>query len=56
VTDVRNGLGTTDIRFDRGMMGKTQMLAFRRVGGKVAVISKTRVSVPPAARRRSKVG
>src|ERR1700692_1283784 len=35
---VRDGLGSTDIRFDRGMMGKTQMLSFRRMGNKVAVI------------------
>ena len=38
VTKVRDGLGSTDIRFDRGMMGRTQMLAFRRIGKKVAVI------------------
>ena len=37
-TKVRDGLGSTDIRFDRGMMGKTQMLSFRRIGNKVAVI------------------
>jgi hypothetical protein len=37
-THVRSGLGTTDIRFDRGMMGRTQVLAFRRIGRKVAVI------------------
>jgi len=37
-TKVRSGLGSTDIRFDRGMMGRTQVLAFRRVGKKVAVI------------------
>ncbi len=37
-TKVREGLGSTDIRFDRGMMGKTQMLSFRRIGNKVAVI------------------
>ncbi len=37
-TKVRSGLGSTDIRFDRGMMGRTQVLAFRRIGKKVAVI------------------
>lgn len=37
-THVRSGLGSTDIRFDRGMMGRTQVLAFRRIGKKVAVI------------------
>jgi hypothetical protein len=37
-TKVRSGLGSTDIRFDRGMMGHTQVLAFRRIGKKVAVM------------------
>lgn len=37
-TKVRSGLGSTDIRFDRGMMGRTQVLAFRRIGKKIAVI------------------
>src|SRR6202012_4975329 len=37
-THVRNGLGSTDIRFDRGMMGRTQVIAFRRIGKKIAVI------------------
>lgn len=36
-TKVRNGLGSTDIRFDRGMDGRTQLLAFRRIGKKIAV-------------------
>jgi len=37
-THVRSGIGSTDIRFDRGMMGETQVLAFRRIGKKIAVI------------------
>jgi hypothetical protein len=37
-THVRNGLGSTDIRFDRGMMGRTQVIVFRRIGKKIAVI------------------
>jgi len=34
---MRTGLGSAPIRIDRGMLGATQLLAFRRLGKKVAV-------------------
>ncbi|RVU06486.1 DUF5117 domain-containing protein [Novosphingobium umbonatum] len=37
-TAVRSGLGSAPIRIDRGMLGPTQVLAFKRFGKKVAVI------------------
>lgn len=35
---IKTGLGSAAIRIDRGMQGETRLLAFRRMGGKVAVI------------------
>ncbi|WCT77864.1 zinc-dependent metalloprotease [Novosphingobium humi] len=37
-TAIRSGLGSAPIRIDRGMLGPTQILAFRRFGRKVAVV------------------
>jgi hypothetical protein len=37
-TQARSGLGSTDIRLDRGLNGRTQLISFRRVGKKVAII------------------
>lgn len=37
-TAIRSGMGSAPIRIDRGMLGPTQMLVFRRIGRKVAVI------------------
>lgn len=37
-TQARSGLGSTDIRLDRGLHGRTQLIAFRRLGKKVALI------------------
>lgn len=34
---LRSGLGSADLRLDRGMVGPEQILAFRRIGKKVAV-------------------
>lgn len=36
-TSLRSGLGSADLRLDRGMLGPEQIVAFRRVGRKVAV-------------------
>lgn len=36
-TSLRTGLGSADLRLDRGMVGAEQLLAFRRYGKKVAV-------------------
>lgn len=36
-TSLRTGLGSPDIRLDRGMQGPSQLLVFRRYGKKVAV-------------------
>lgn len=35
---IRTGLGSADVTIDRGMQGETRVLAFRRVGGKVAAV------------------
>lgn len=35
---IKTGLGSAPIRIDRGMQGETKVLAFRRIGGKVAVV------------------
>lgn len=35
---IKTGLGSAAIRIDRGMQGETRMLAFRRMGGKVAAV------------------
>ncbi|WP_404478214.1 zinc-dependent metalloprotease [Novosphingobium sp. BL-52-GroH] len=35
---IKTGLGSAGIRIDRGMQGDTKVLAFRRLGGKVAVV------------------
>lgn len=35
---IKTGLGSAAIRIDRGMQGDTKVLAFRRLGGKVAVV------------------
>ena len=35
-SSLRSGLGSPNIRLDRGMLGDEQMLCFRRMGGKVA--------------------
>lgn len=35
---IKTGLGSADIRIDRGMQGETRVLAFRRMGAKVAVL------------------
>ncbi len=37
-TMLRSGLGTADIRVDRGMQGSDELMAFRRVGRKIAVV------------------
>ncbi|MBB6228690.1 hypothetical protein FHS79_002880 [Polymorphobacter multimanifer] len=37
-TMLRSGMGTADIRVDRGMQGSDELLAFRRVGRKIAVV------------------
>ncbi|MDE1916295.1 MAG: zinc-dependent metalloprotease [Sphingomonadales bacterium] len=37
-TTMRTGMGSAPIRIDRGMLGPTQLLSFRRLGRKVAVI------------------
>lgn len=37
-TMLRSGMGTADIRVDRGMQGSDELLAFRRIGRKVAVV------------------
>ncbi|GAA4220483.1 zinc-dependent metalloprotease [Sphingomonas endophytica] len=37
-TALKTGLGSAPIRIDRGMVGETQLLAFRRLGKKVAVV------------------
>ncbi len=34
---LRTGLGSADLRLDRGMVGDEQILAFRRIGKKIAV-------------------
>lgn len=34
---IKTGLGSAPIRIDRGMQGETQLLAFRRLGRKVAI-------------------
>ena len=36
-TAMRTGMGSAPIRIDRGMLGPTQVLAFRRLGRKVAI-------------------
>ncbi|UUL83811.1 zinc-dependent metalloprotease [Sphingomonas qomolangmaensis] len=36
-TALRTGLGSADLRLDRGMLGGEQIIAFRRIGEKVAV-------------------
>ncbi|GAA0751785.1 MULTISPECIES: hypothetical protein [Sphingomonas] len=36
-TTMRSGLGSANLRIDRGMVGPEQILAFRRIGKKVAV-------------------
>lgn len=36
-TTMRTGLGSANLRIDRGMVGPEQILAFRRIGKKVAV-------------------
>lgn len=33
---LRSGLGSSEVRLDRGMLGDTQLLCFRRMGNKVA--------------------
>jgi hypothetical protein len=35
---IKTGLGSADIRIDRGMQGDTKVLAFRRMGNKVAAV------------------
>lgn len=35
---IKTGLGSAAIRIDRGMQGDTKILAFRRMGGKVAAV------------------
>lgn len=35
---IKSGVGSAAIRIDRGMQGSTEILAFRRMGGKVAVV------------------
>jgi hypothetical protein len=47
-TAIRSGLGSAPIRIDRGMLGPTQILAFRRIGKKVAVVYENPVSAPRA--------
>src|SRR3954470_20115076 len=37
-TALKTGLGSAPIRIDKGMVGDTQVLAFRRLGKKVAVL------------------
>lgn len=37
-TMLRSGLGTADIRVDRGMQASNELLAFRKIGRKVAVV------------------
>ncbi|MDR6788545.1 hypothetical protein J2Y58_001905 [Sphingomonas sp. BE138] len=37
-TALKTGLGSAPIRIDHGMVGETQVLAFRRLGKKVAVV------------------
>ncbi|WP_201297289.1 zinc-dependent metalloprotease [Sphingomonas sp. 8AM] len=37
-TALKSGLGSAPIRIDHGMVGDTQLLAFRRLGKKVAVV------------------
>lgn len=37
VTGLRSGMGSADIRLDRGMSGSTELIAFRRIGKKVAI-------------------
>lgn len=37
VTGLRTGMGSADIRLDRGMNGSTELLAFRRIGKKIAI-------------------
>lgn len=37
-TAIKTGLGSAPIRIDRGMLGPTQLLAFRRIGKKIAVV------------------
>ena len=36
-TALRTGLGSAPLGLDRGRIGNTQLLAFRRIGGKIAV-------------------
>jgi hypothetical protein len=36
-TSLRSGLGSANLRLDRGMLGPEQIVAFRRIGRKVAV-------------------
>jgi hypothetical protein len=36
-TTMRTGMGSAPIRIDRGMLGPTQVLSFRRLGRKIAV-------------------
>ncbi|NJC07649.1 zinc-dependent metalloprotease [Polymorphobacter fuscus] len=36
-TGLRTGMGSADIRLDRGMSGSTELLAFRRIGKKIAI-------------------
>ncbi|MFY8048234.1 MAG: zinc-dependent metalloprotease [Erythrobacter sp.] len=36
-TAMRTGLGSAPLALDRGKIGNTQLLAFRRIGGKIAV-------------------
>lgn len=35
---LRSGLGSADVRLDRGMLGNEQLLCFRRVGDKIAAV------------------
>ncbi|SFG36002.1 protein of unknown function [Novosphingobium sp. CF614] len=35
---IKTGLGSASVRIDRGMQGETKVLAFRRLGGKIAVV------------------
>ncbi len=37
-TMLRSGMGTADIRVDRGMQGSDELIAFRRIGKKIAVV------------------
>jgi hypothetical protein len=37
-SSIREGLGSADLTIDRGMVGSQQILAFRRIGKKVAVV------------------